>query len=180
MEIAKEEPLAHVILATYDYSLQNWLRSSEFVSFVLSSHVVAAAQKLSHVGLHVDSFTTEVIGDFPEPEARRFFQGLIRNNRRVEDKEWACIFEVRNKQLSYLSPDVAQLLLEQASSAALQVCGGNAGFLMTTAGLIRRNGSVQEGWSLVLAVHHGQQHVGYADMIPHVCHSSEGGLARTL
>ena len=53
---------------------------------------------------------------------------------------------------SLLSSDLAQMLLELMFSAALQVCGGNAGLLTTTARLIRSYGNVQEGWSHVLAV----------------------------
>ena len=52
------------------------------------------------------------------------------------------------------------MLLELVPCAALQVCGGNAGLLTTTARLIRSNGDVQAGWSLVLAVHHVQHKLG--------------------
>ena len=68
---------------------------------------------LSHAEVKVGFFITEVIGDFPEPEARKFFQELMSNNREVTDKKWATIFEVHRKQISYLSFDLVQLLLEQ-------------------------------------------------------------------
>ncbi len=77
---------------------------------------------LSHAEVKVGFFITEVIGDFPEPEARKFFQELMSNNREVTDKEWATIFEVHREQFSYLSIDLVQLLLELVPSAALQVC----------------------------------------------------------
>ena len=47
LQITREEPLAHVILATYDYSFSTWLSSSEPPSLVLSSHALAAASPSS-------------------------------------------------------------------------------------------------------------------------------------
>ena len=102
---------------------------------------------LSHVELQEGFFTTEVIGDFPEPEARAYFQGLMMaNNIEVKDKEWASVFEVRH---TLLSPVIwlGTVLLESVSSAALQVCGGNAGFLNITARLFKTTGNVQAGLS---------------------------------
>ena len=113
---------------------------------------------LSHVELQEGFFTTEVIGDFPEPEARTYFQRLMMSkSREVTDKEWASVFEVRHT-CSLLSSDMAQTLLEVVLAAALQVCGGNAGFLNITARFFRITGDVQAGWSLILAVHDVQHY----------------------
>ena len=100
---------------------------------------------LSHAEVKVGFFVTEVIGDFPEPEARKFFQGLMSNNRELTDKEWASIFEVRHEQFSYLTCTLVQLLLELVPSAALQVCGGNAGSLVTSSQLVESSDNVQAG-----------------------------------
>eukprot|EP00891_Asterochloris_glomerata_P006778 jgi/Astpho2/6778/Aster-07223 len=147
VQITKVKQRAHVILATSEYSFLTWLQSKVKVGF----------------------FITEVIGDFPEPEAREFFQGLLSNNRDITDTQWTSVFEASHR---LLSPVIW--------CGANAVCGGNAGLLTTTARLIRSNGDVQEGWSLVLAVHRVQHYARYADMIPHLCHSSESGLAPTL
>ena len=52
---------------------------------------------LSHVELRGGYLwiRTLDLGDFPEPEACTFFQGLRSNATDVSDKAWASIFEVR-------------------------------------------------------------------------------------
>ena len=66
----------------------------------LAAMVLQQLTLLSHVGLREGCCTMEVIGDFPEPEARTVFQGLMSNRRETSDAEWASIFEVRHKLLS--------------------------------------------------------------------------------
>lgn len=50
----------------------------------------------SHAEVKVGFFTTEVIGDFPKPEACEFFQGLLSSNQEITDTEWTSVFEVRH------------------------------------------------------------------------------------
>ena len=69
MQITKEEPQAHVILATSNYSFLPWLTDSEPLSCVLSSNLLAVAHLSSRIELQEGFFTTEVIGDFPEADA---------------------------------------------------------------------------------------------------------------
>ena len=153
MQITKETQRAHVILATSEYSFLTWLTESELASCLVDAMRLQQLTFLSHVELQEGFCTTEVIGDFPEPEARIYFQRLMMSkSREVTDKEWASVFEVRHS-CSLLSSDMAQVLLEVVLAAALQVCGGNAGFLNITARFFRITGDVQAGWSLILAVH---------------------------
>ncbi len=101
---------------------------------------------LSHVELRGGYLWTfsEDLGDFPEPEARTFFQGLMSNRRQLSDKEWASIFEVRVVHLVWCT------LCQALPSAATQVCGSNAGHLITTSGYLKTHDDVQAGACLVL------------------------------
>ena len=58
---------------------------------------------LSCIGLQEGLFTTEVIGDFPEPEARTYFQGLMSSKGKVSEKVWASVFKVCDNQHALLT-----------------------------------------------------------------------------
>ncbi len=122
LQITKEEtPKAHVILATSDYSFLTWLQASEpFASFLLQPLPSSSSCLLLHAELQVNFFRCEVIGDFPETEARDFLQHVMGKPRDdwepmppdedwlslpestpkwivgapVADQEWARIYEV--------------------------------------------------------------------------------------
>ena len=101
MQITKETQRAHVILATSEYSFLTWLTESEPPSCLVGAMRLQQLTFLSHVELQEGFFTTEVIGDFPEPEARTYLQRLMMSkSREVTDKEWASVFAVRHRLLS--------------------------------------------------------------------------------
>ena len=78
MQITKEAPRAHVILATSEYGFMAWLTKSEPPSLLAAMHVQQLTL-MSFVGLQEGYYTAEVIGDFPEPEAHAFFLELLSN-----------------------------------------------------------------------------------------------------
>eukprot|EP00891_Asterochloris_glomerata_P004997 jgi/Astpho2/4997/Aster-05935 len=86
VKVSKQTHRAHVILATSEYSFVTWLTEK----------------------LDGPFFETQVVGDFPEPEARLFLEHVL--GASVTDAEWAEIFEV---------------------------CGGNAGNLRRASGHFR-------------------------------------------
>ena len=100
MQITKERPQAHVILATSDYSFLTWLKKSEPSSYPQTAMFMQQLTLLSLAEVKAGFFITEVIGDFPEPQACKYFQGLMSNKREVTDKEWTSVFEVRHMLLS--------------------------------------------------------------------------------
>ena len=69
----------------------------------LAAVLLQQLNALSHVELRGGDqwICTEDLGDFPEPEARTFFQGLMSNTRQISDKEWSSIFEVRVVHLAW-------------------------------------------------------------------------------
>ena len=99
------------------------------------------------------------------------------NKGELSDKEWASVFEVGDQQCYPLSSAVAQILLELVPCAVTQVCGGNAGALMTTSRLWKTwTMSRQVGHSCWLCMMPGAV-FQCTNSIIHLCHSSAGGVA---
>ena len=126
-------------------SMPGW----EAVSMQTSSFAAVLLQQLnllSHVELRggYGWIHTQDLGDFPEPEARAFFQGLLSNRREPRDTEWASIFEVRVLHLFWCT------LCQALSSLSTQVCGGNAGQLITASQYLDTFEDVQAGLCPVL------------------------------
>lgn len=111
---SKQENLGHVILPTSDYAFIKWL-----------------AGEIGH-----DFFRQEVIGDFPEEEAREFFksQALLR----------AGCGEI--------------VLIESDWAKVWDVCGGNAGQLLLAASAFVGDWDVGENLKIVkIHRHHWRQ-----------------------
>eukprot|EP00891_Asterochloris_glomerata_P009325 jgi/Astpho2/9325/Aster-07265 len=77
VQITKETQRAHVTLATSEYRFLTWLTESQPPSCLVGGHALAAAHLPVSCSAAGRFFTTGVIGNFPEPEARTYSQGLM-------------------------------------------------------------------------------------------------------
>ena len=91
MQVSKQSR-AHVILASSKGGFIPWLTESGYLNFNCA-HIVAHAYPLGATAeLGSQSFEAQVIGDFPEAEARLYLEQDLGAN--ITDAEWAAIFEV--------------------------------------------------------------------------------------
>ena len=102
VQVSREDRQAHVILATSDSGFIAWLTESGYLDFSwlqlaptpAGAHIAAHAFLLGATAeLGSQCFETQVIGNFPEAEARLYLEQSLRAS--VTDAEWAAIFEVR-------------------------------------------------------------------------------------
>ena len=108
MQIIREDPQAHVILATSNYRFLPWLTDSEPFSYVHDSRGLAATHPL--VVYRAAGSLPRDRGHRESPRARGAhisLQGLMGQGLmgEVSDSEWASVFEVRDKPSSPLSPN---------------------------------------------------------------------------
>ncbi len=95
MQVTKETRRAHVILATSEYSFITWLTDSGYLDFMwlplTCVRVLMPCGAIAELG--VDFFEVQVVGDFPEAEARLFLEKTL--GASISDADWAEIFGVR-------------------------------------------------------------------------------------
>ena len=84
---------AHVILATSEYSFIPWLTESRYHVHLTHAQIVVHAHLLGATAELGDPFfEAQVIGDFPEAEARLYLEQTL--GASITDANWAEIFEV--------------------------------------------------------------------------------------
>ena len=138
VQVTKQSCQAHVILATSEYSFITWLTDSGYLDF---GWVTLTCLRMlipcgAIAGLGVDFFEVQVIGDFPEAEARLFLEQVM--GATITEAEWAEIFGVSfhacvRRPVPLLCCLSGHLKRDEGGChlalSHVQVCGGNAGRL---------------------------------------------------
>ncbi len=111
MQITKETPKAYVTLATSDFSVLTWLQASEpFAPFSLQPLPQSSSSLSLHAELRDDLFRCEVIGDFPETEARTFLQHVVGKLPGV-DNDWESMHPDEDQYWSLWSESTPQWVM---------------------------------------------------------------------
>ena len=94
LQVSKQSCRARVIRATSEYSFITWTTESGYLDFTWLTPTLLRTLMLGATAeLDGPFFETQVVGDFPEPEARLYLEHTL--GASITDAEWAEIFEVR-------------------------------------------------------------------------------------
>ena len=179
--VTKEQNLTHVLLLTSDYAFIAWLEMREpparpdsatlFIDNAMLCPPGPAQCVLGHAGVGQTFYKVKVIGDFPADQARQFFDTLVKG--KVSEKDWELVYEVSWKHLD-LTVTVTATHADILMQGGLQVCGGNAGLLRSTADT-SFEGDLREGKCWRCHTHAAAYRVMHAASIrPHVLCSRDG------